>query len=486
MTKIIKRLSVLAASILIGLSLASCDMLGKATLAISGDTEVSVGYTISLSVARDPADSTVTYKWSSGDEAKATVNGTGATAIVKGVTEGEVVISVTDSTDASTEYTITVVSKDKKKGTPDKTVADVDYESYASDFALIVKNSSTKNMVLFYGEPKNGNVLGGVKGGQTNYLKNNKEIFTATTDYIVYVVTEEDYNEYYATKPETLGSSPYVTFYAVYNKTTTNENVYEISKNLGGEYKLVINNGTSYNVELRNMGPTGETLAFVMNNTYEKSYRMEEGEYMIFPVFRKYDKNTSEIISTFPTYKTGQLAGEAKSYEFSLDAETTSRQFNVKDWSEGINFTPSATYIKIINNADQGLQFFTGADTLPEVTSAGGKRINTSKSLVYAITMDKLTSNKYEEARIVAGYRVGTNRISNIYLNGDASKEETYKAGYMYTYTITGNAEEGYESKPLTEKITVKETVLDDEGNEVEKDVEKEVLKAQQVDWSDF
>ena len=342
------------------------------------------------------------------------------------------------------------------------TTSDVDFTSH-SDYALIVKNNAQKNMVLFKGEPSQGNILGGVKAGDTTKLKKDPAIFSTSSDYIVYVVTEENYT----TNKENLSvldSSPYATFYAVYNTGATNENTYEISSLLNGAYSITINNGTRYNVELRNKGPYGETVAFVLNNTYEKKYHLGEGEYMLFPVFRKYDKRSGEILSTFPTYKTGQLAGEAKSYEFSLDSETTERQFDVKKWADGVEFTPSAAYIEITNNADQGLQFFLSEDGLPLTTSAGGKRINTGKSLTYAIDMKQLSSNTYQEEVIAAGYRVGTNRISDIYLNGDKTTSETYKAGHMYFYTVTGDAESGY-------KV---ESVKNEDGT----------IKASPVDWS--
>ncbi|MBO4857058.1 MAG: hypothetical protein J5527_00915 [Treponema sp.] len=341
----------------------------------------------------------------------------------------------------------------------------IDYTDYDSNFALIVKNNTSKKMVVFKGEPENGQILGGVEGGSTKHFKKNASIFTSSTDYIAYVVTEEDYKEYYESNPKALATSPYTTFYAVFNDNTVNEAVYEISNSLQGKYKLILNNGSKYNVELRNKSPDyGEVLAFSLANTYETQYKMDEGEYMIFPVFRKYDRVSKEIISTYPTYSAGELAGEAKSYEFSLDSKTTERQFNAKTWAEGINFTPSAAYIKIQNNADQGMQFFLSAGSTPMITSAGGKRINDGTSLTFSITMEKLTNNKYEDSKVVAGYRLATNRIDNIYLNGSSDASVTYKAGYLYTYTVTGDPEKGYKVVPLTN--------------------EDGTLKEQEVDWS--
>jgi len=349
-----------------------------------------------------------------------------------------------------------------------KVVSGVDFASHSDNYVLCVNNNTSSRLVAFKGKPSEKQLIGGIPASGKHYLKKDSTIFNTSQDFMVYVVTLEDYKKY-KDDLTVLDSAPFTIFYACYNDNSTNENVYQISSKMGGAYKIIINNGTNYNVEMRNMGPEGETIGYSGGMTFERTFHVTEGEYMIFPVFRKYDKNIGEIISTYPTYKSGDLAGQAKSFEFSLDAETLEKQFSVADWANEFNFTPSAAYIKIINNADQGIQFFEGADATPTMTSSGGKRINTNKSLVFAINMQKLATNKYEEERIAAGYRVGTNRISNIYLNGDANTTATYKAGYMYTYTVTGSAEAGYTVTPLTEEK--------DGGT---------VLKAQYVDWSEL
>lgn len=375
----------------------------------------------------------------------------------------------------------------------------VDFTDYATNYAITVKNNSTKNMVLFKGEPTQKNVIGGVKASSTSHIKKDGAYFSNSQDFVVYVVTEDDYiaNKDSDTGLQTLTASPYTTFYAVYNTVSQNETVYEISSLLAGKYKIIVNNGTKYNVELRNKGLNGETLGFSETMSFEKAFHIGQGEYMIFPVFRKFDRTSSEILSVYPTYASGDPAGEPKSYEFSLDEETTERQFNVKNWVNGIKFNPSAAYIKITNNADQGLQFFTGADSTPLITSAGGKRINTGKSLTYSIDMVRTGNTTFEESVIAAGYRLGTNRIDNIYLNGDAKTTQEYKAGYLYSYTVSGDTESGYKVTPLMEdagsEITVVDepAYVDDDGKEYKavthtETVTTKVIKATPVDWSTF
>lgn len=350
---------------------------------------------------------------------------------------------------------------------------DVDYTVYdATRGSIKVKNNASANMVCFFGQPSAGHILGGVRGGATTYLKKDSSIFgTEPTDFMLYVVTEEDYKKYYKTSPKTLDGSPYTMMYAFYNTNSTNENTYTISKILGGTYKIVMQNGTNYNVELRNNGIDGEILGYIGAQSFNKEFHLTDGNYMMFPVFKKYDKNIGEIISTYPKYKEGNLAGQVKSFSFSLNTDTPSQGFSAQDWVKNINFTPSAAYIKIINSAsDSGVQLYTGATSTAYVNTLGSKNINTGKSLTFAITMEKLTDNTYEDSITTSQYRVGTERMTSssmAYLSGDASKTFTYKAGYMYTFTITGDQSNGYTA-------TVKTKTVDGET----------VIDEQEVDWS--
>ena len=73
---------------------------------------------------------------------------------------------------------------------------------------------------------------------------------------------------------------------------------------------------------------------------------------MLFPVFRKFDSNSGEIFDIYPEYQTGDYAGTPKFVLFGFDDDNSKFEMNANDWVEGIKFTPSATYIEIVNGAD--------------------------------------------------------------------------------------------------------------------------------------
>lgn len=340
----------------------------------------------------------------------------------------------------------------------------VDFNDYTSNYALIVKNNSTKNMVLFKGEPTQKNVIGGVKAGSTSHIKYDGKFFSANQDFVVYVVTEDDYivNKDSEKALAALTAAPYTTFYAVYDTITKNESVYEISSLLDGKYRIIINNASKYNVELRKTDLNGETLGFLQAMTFKKCIHAQQGEYMIFPIFRKFDKNSGEIFSVYPTYASGSFAGNPKCWIFSLDEETNEYELDLEKWMRGIKFNPSAAYIKITNCADQGLRFYTGTDSTPLITSAGGKIINTGKSLTYSIDMANNNGTAIEESVVTAGYRLANPGIDNIYLNGDATTTQEYKAGYLYSYTVSGDSYQGYTVTPLMDEIGITITIIDE------------------------
>ena len=59
-----------------------------------------------------------------------------------------------------------------------------------------------------------------------------------------------------------LGQRPFTGIFAVYNASGANEVPWIVSSKLGGTSKLVINNMTGFNMELRQDSPRGTTLGY--------------------------------------------------------------------------------------------------------------------------------------------------------------------------------------------------------------------------------
>ena len=321
---------------------------------------------------------------------------------------------------------------------PSEQVSGVDYENYStSDYVVKVKNNTSKKLVVFKGEPSADTLMGGVPANATNHgLKKNSNLFSTSSDFVLFFVTEEDYS---ANKDNlsNLKTKPFTRLYAYYNKNAPNNFVYEISSIMGGTGKITLNNSSDYNVELRRNSIHGEVIGYSAAKTYNTDFMVEPGDYLIFPVFRKFDTTLNEIVTVFPKHSAGTAAaGQA----FSVEHQITSNSplvLNSAQWSKNVTFTNGYAYLKLKNQSKAGIKLYTGANTEALTTSTGGQVINSGSSLIYQIEMTKLSGvegYKFSESEKIASLLYGGSEKSDYSI-----PEHTFDAGKLYTFTVTGD-----------------------------------------------
>jgi hypothetical protein len=311
----------------------------------------------------------------------------------------------------------------------------IDYTDYRnSNYSIKVRNESNTNVVCFKGAPSESTLISGVRAGATCCLKYNKYLFSNSGDFVLWVITAENYELYKRGKYDyyDLQRNPFALIYAYYNADSdSNSNlVYTISSSMGGEAYLLINNSTNYNVELRQNGLYGESLAFAGANTVQTKVYIAYDDYYIYPVFRKFQKKTGEIVTCFPKEKN---IDKPVFFQFSLEENgQKSAEFNATDWFDPNAFkdtsTPAAAYITITNGNDKtGISLYKGANSFAEITSTGGKRINTGKSMVFEVPM--VSYNKtFTTTAAISGWRIGS---SVSYVNIPEIKVETGRLYYL-------------------------------------------------------
>lgn len=321
---------------------------------------------------------------------------------------------------------------------PSEQVSGVDYEDYsASDYVVKVKNNTSKKLVVFKGEPSADTLMGGVPANATNHgLKKNSSMFSNSSDFVLFFVTEDDYT---ANKDNlsNLKTKPFTRLYAYYNKNAPNNFVYEISSIMGGTGKITLNNSSDYNVELRRNSIHGEVIGYSAAKTYNTEFMVEPGDYLIFPVFRKFDTTLNEIVTVFPKYSAGTpAAGQA----FSVEHQITSNSplvVNSDKWAKNVTFTNGYAYLKLKNESQTGIRLYAGANTEALTTSTGGQVINSGSSLIYQIEMTMLSSAegyKFKESEKIASLLYGGSERSDYSI-----PEHTFEAGKLYTFTVTGD-----------------------------------------------
>ena len=228
-------------------------------------------------------------------------------------------------------------------------------------------------------------------------------------------------------------NTPFARLYAYYNNNAENNLIYEISGSLGGDGSITLYNTSGFNVELRQDGLGGSVLGYAAHNMAQTTFAVNTGDYLLFPVFRKFNVARNEIITVYPKYSGGAADGKACVENFTLEAGSTSKILRASDWiGDNMVFSSGCAYLLIQNNHKQGMQFYDGGEIV--YTSTGGKNINSNKSMMFQIDMPKKpgSQDEYLSSQTFSQFSVGTA------LESAKLPEFTFESDKIYTITITG------------------------------------------------
>ena len=327
----------------------------------------------------------------------------------------------------------------------------VDFTNYVSfnneaTFSVKVRNNTLKRLIAFKGSPDESSLISGIPASATNWgLKYKADLFgQGSNDFVLFIVTEEDYMEH-KDRLSDLEYYPFAKIYAFYNANTdgTNNNVYDISKNIGGNCTITLTNLGTNNVELRNNSITGETIGYSAALTAKTTFKVDAGTYYIFPVFRKYSSKLNEIVTQYP--KTPE--GLAVVIPFQLTDKEPNADISTANWQNTV-FSPSSAYIKINNNTNYGISFYDSATGAALRSTEGAEMINSGRSKVYRVDMDLVggssTNNpKYMEYKRSAYYSIANIMTEGkvfITTNTTSNQSFDYYAGKLYEVDVNQGA----------------------------------------------
>ncbi len=337
-------------------------------------------------------------------------------------------------------------------------VVEVDYTNYldSGNYSIIVKNNTDKNLVCFKGSPSEDSLIGGVPAFTTSGLRNDTSLFKASTDFILYLVTYEDYIMNMNL------DTPFGQIYCYYNADTPNSRVYEISSHLGGDCTVQTNNTTIYTVELRERELYGSPIYSIGSMELENKFQLETQTYTIYPVFRKLDKKSGEIISMYSVYSDN---GKNFVWTFDFNNDTRALRIEAKHIITETNLTmsPTCAYLEINNSSNVDISLYQGYST-PLMTTSGYSVINKGKYRLFDIQMDKISSDTYTTSSPKGGFKFGNEIIRfNI-------EQNEFKAGYLYSYVVRNKTDssssrdlEGYFVKDTEGKIQATQYSIDED-----------------------
>lgn len=322
---------------------------------------------------------------------------------------------------------------------PAETGNGIDYADYSGrDYSIKVKNECSTNVVCFVGDPSAETIISGATGGgKTTALKKSSSFGTNSFDFVLNVVTEENYLKYKNDYKE-MANNVLCRVYAFYNSDAeSNSNlIYTISARLGGQYYFLLNNTSKYNCELRVDGLYGEPFCYAGASTLKTKIYAQPGDYDFFPVFRKFDKNSGTILSSYP--KTAK--GNPQYIPIGLGGDSDAVAIDCQKFlTSDITMSASATYLKVSNQSNAGIKLFQGENAIASITDTGIATINSGKDATFTIKLDTISSGdgketKYEVQKTISSWKVGpeANKID--------VPSQTFEAGYRYVLVVEGSS----------------------------------------------
>ena len=308
----------------------------------------------------------------------------------------------------------------------------VDWMNYqtAGSFSIRIKNEANRDLVVFKNTVITANMLGGVpKNASDHGLKLTSTHFNQNNDFSLIFITKEEYvaNKGNDTTLALLGQQPFTRIFAVYNASGTNEVPWIVSGKLGGNSKLVINNMTSFNMELRQDSPRGTTLGYAPYESNNTTLFMNTGSVDIFPVFKKYNALRDEILTIYPRTEVGLPVSD--SFSFTGSNAVT---INAQNFTSNTNFSSGAAFLVIKNSSNRGIRVMKGVEVLETIT--GIQTINSGDERTFIILMGALGQGQFEDSTEFSGWKV----MYSGGLERDLSST-TLEADYRYTVTIGGS-----------------------------------------------
>jgi hypothetical protein len=287
-----------------------------------------------------------------------------------------------------------------------------------------------------------------VRKNETDHgFKLNTNLFNQSTDFSIIFVTVEQYQEHKGNL-DILTQRPFTRLFAVYNQDGTNETPFIVSGSLGGDNSFILHNMTGFDVEFRLDSPRGTTLGYAPHETNNTTLYMNTGNYMIYPVFKKYNKLRDEILTIYPRAADGIPLGDELSF-----TGGTELSINVNSYSGNANLSSGAAFLVVQNSGQNGITVYQGNTIMK--TETGISTINAGETRSFTILMASNGDNTYEPTYNLAGWKIVNQGVREVPI-----PQTVLDADYRYTVVVTGNWNQSTQAVAEPEKGSAKITNL--------------------------
>jgi len=298
---------------------------------------------------------------------------------------------------------------------------------------LKVNNKSSKDMVLFLGNPNINNLIGGVRSG----VKKDFNISSKVNDFqvggftVVYGITYDEFN--YHIDNLSLAKIEYSAF-IIFGQGKTFET--EITNISMGNFMYRVSNTTKYGLELRKNSPDGERVAYIPAlATNVPLYASSTEPIVLYTVYIIYNRVLDQITTFIPTdifYRSitvspkGVNSGQVQTYIVSPNTEIPN------------NLLMPYSYFDITNNTNQNCTVTLSGNIL--ISERGFTILNSGSTERYVIMGAKLPDGTYAQEtmqNIILQFLGGI--VSLPVKFTDDTSAPIIKIGHCYTVAVTGS-----------------------------------------------
>jgi len=321
----------------------------------------------------------------------------------------------------------------------------VDFTNH-QNASIRVRNNTNVRLVAFKGQPALENRLGGIPANASNHGLS-RDGFTTSVDFALTLVTETEYNRAIAAggNQALANAEKFNVIYAFYNHNGTNNNVFAINAQSGGVGRLIMENPTAWNIELRQNAFNGQTLGFIGPYTATQTLNLEPDDYIFYPVMRRFNPLLGEIIDAQPVFPDGVIAGTP--YFRPLRISTSPITWNFREIVQNttINMNSGAAFVRVINNSQVAIQFFNGATA--QQTSMASTFLNPGENMVFQVFFPRNPDGSFSFTH-TADFGVG---VPGVGRTGNVPPR-TVTIDWLYEIQVTGSNASNLTASELTEK----------------------------------
>jgi hypothetical protein len=311
--------------------------------------------------------------------------------------------------------------------------------------SIRVRNNTNQRLVAFRGLPTLENQLGGIPANATNHgLSRNG--FTTSVDFALTLVTETEYNKAIAAGGnQALKNAPvFNVIYAFYNHTGTNNNIFAINAQSGGAGRLIMENPTAWNIELRQNAHNGQTVGFIGPYTATQTLNLEPGDYIFYPVMRRLNPFLGEIIDVQPVFPDGVLANTPFFRPLRIDASPVTWNFREIAQTASVNMVSGAAFIRVVNSAtNDAINFYNG--TVVQQTSMASTFLMPGETMVFQVMFPRNPDQSFSNTH-TANFGVG---VPGGGRTGNVPPREV-EIDWLYEIQVTGTNASNVTASALT------------------------------------